>query len=172
MSAPAQTIANHGQIDLMVLPPSWVEGKRRDNVVVNSSLRQFHPPNSPGTAISLFYRGRPVTAKTAQKFLETLKKPAHELTGDEIKDLSVILRNKSAPGDFEVRRASTNDLNGRRVLWVEGRYREIQEDTCAIYLDTDGSGRCVQEIFFQAPPDQYARHVREVMAAFRSIRWK
>jgi len=165
-------VLNHGQIQSMKLPEGWIEGEPRSNVVGRSSLREFHPPDKPEVMICLYYRGLPVGAKAGDCFRTLLSEPAHLLKGAEMKSLEEILGEKADKNSFSVIMPRTENLKGRRVLVVEGQYKVLQTSTYALYINADGAGRIVQEIFFWAPTGSYERYLRDVRQTFQSVSWK
>ncbi len=166
------TIRDHGQIRTMVLPGGWVEERREEGSIGSRSFWSFHPPASPGVRICFYYRGRLVSPEAGQKFSAVLKVPPHWLTSTQIASLAEIIREKKDPDDFQALLFQINNFNGKKVLLVEGRYKTIDEDTIALYIDADGTGRAIQEIFFQAPKGDYPRYLKEAKAALGSIVWK
>jgi hypothetical protein len=165
-------VRNHGQIDCIILPAGWTEGKPRNNVVGNSSMRHFHPDSEQRVTICMYYRGRAVNKQAAEDFRSLIKQPARKLSHNEIESIATIIRDKADPADFILKTAKTEDFNGRRVLIVEGRYKEIEHDTICLYVDADGSGKFVQEIFYQAPVTNYGPFENEALKALNSIKWK
>jgi len=86
--------------------------------------------------------------------------------------LSKVLRGKEDPQQFKMIAARTEDFNGKRVLVVEGRDTKSEDDIYAILVDADGSGRVIQEIYYQAPNEIYPKYLREAKSALKSIQWK
>jgi len=167
-------ISNQGQISKMDLPCGWVERDKSDvtSNIGARSVREFTPPDAPDVKLSFFYRGLPCSETTGDAFKGILSKPPHHVTPTELKTLTEILRERGDNSAFSILAARTEDLNGKRVLIVEGRYRQTQQDLHEVIIDTDGTGRTVQEVFFQAPKDKFPRHLSEAKAALRSIAWK
>ncbi len=163
---------NQGQISDIVLPEGWKAVAQADNVQGNSVYNDYRPTSDSSVRISFFYRGR-VTSRTAgARFHALLQEPNHILSSKEIESLKETLRDKGNNG-FSVLSARTDDLNGKRVLIVEGRYDEIQQDNRSIYIDADGTtGRVVQEIYYQAPRDSYLRYLKQAKESMNSIRWR
>jgi hypothetical protein len=83
-----------------------------------------------------------------------------------------MLRERANPEVFHILSARTQDLNGKRVLLLEGRYTEIQKDLYEVFIDADGTGRVVQEVYFLAPKIEYLHYLKAVKIAFSSIEWK
>lgn len=163
-------IVDVGQISQMDLPHTWKLGTT-DNTG-GTDFREYHPRNDPEVKLCTYYRGHRVDQPSADAFREVLKKPPHILSPSEIKSLAEIMRNKDDAKVFSMVVARTEDLNGKRVLAVEGRFIEKQYDTHALYVDSDGNGSAVQEIYFQAPKADYMLYIKQARDAFKSIKWK
>ncbi len=168
-------IVEHGQIIKMVFPEGWVEGPREKNPGIGArSFREVHPEASPKTMLCFFYRGLPISDNGAANFRSVLEKPPHELTADEIKSLKEVLKMKTPieSAQFQIASARTEVLNGKKVLIVEGSYPEAGEQIYEIYIDADGSGEVIQEIYFQAPQADYEQYLPAAQEAIRSIVWR
>jgi len=169
----ASRLTNHGQIASMDMPAGWAEGPAKTYTGAGTrSFREFHSPDIPDAKICLYYRGLPVQPNSAQTFREVLAKPPHTLDESEISALKEVLRDRGDTEQFHLRDIRTEDLNSRRVLVVEGTYDRIQQDTYAVCIDADGSGRFVQEIYYLAPFIDFVASKADVDDAFRSISWK
>src|SRR4030095_3116550 len=144
---------SRGQVEMMKLPAGWVSGAEKGRTEAAYSYKEFHPEEGPDSMICFFYRGRRAGQDSSKSFRDVLAKPPHALTASEIESIGQILRDKRDPKDFKMTSCRTEDVNGRRVLVVQGRYNEIQEDALAMLIDADKdpAGSAVQEIFFQAP---------------------
>ncbi|HEY9871099.1 MAG TPA: hypothetical protein V6D08_18175 [Candidatus Obscuribacterales bacterium] len=166
-------LVNHGQIASMDMPPGWIETAAKQYTGAGAqSFRKFHPPDRPDAKLCFFYRGAPVSASSARALREVLAKPAHDLDPSEFSSLAEVLRDRSDPEQFHVRDIRTEDLKGRRLLVIEGSYERIEQDTYALLIDADGSGRFVQEIYFMAPFIDYVTCKMDVEEAVKSIVWK
>lgn len=167
-----QELVDHGQIDRMTLPHGWEASRSQDGVVGSSTYKDFCPPDNKEVKMAFFFRGRPVSEYAATTFHTLLAKAPHILTPSEIKSVGEILRDRQDPADFSMLSAHTESLNGKMALVVEGRYKQIQQDTYAVMIDADGTGKFVQEIYFQAPKDEYARRLKDARQSIKSIHWK
>lgn len=164
-------ISDIGQVLSMTIPSSWKEGEPA-TLPANAFFKEYHVANEPDVKLCFFYRGQRSSPAAAEAFRSLLQKPDHLLTPAEIKSVAEIMRNKDDAKEFAMLSARTREINGKRVLEVEGRYTEKQIDAQAIYVDAEGTGSVVQEIFYQAPKNQYMLHQRETRQAFDSIAWK
>jgi hypothetical protein len=82
-----------------------------------------------------------------------------------------VVRDKSH--DFEVRSEKTEDLNGKRILSVEGEYKDSgHTGSQTLYVDSDGTGSAVQEISYTASGQDYKLNMNKAQQAFKSIIWK
>ncbi|HEY9715418.1 MAG TPA: hypothetical protein V6C72_18235 [Chroococcales cyanobacterium] len=163
---------DHGQIKEMALPKGWVDGIESAGQQGTESFKEVHPKDAPDATLCFYYRGLPMTECSADTFKSILDKPPHVLSTSEIKSLSEVLRGKDNPDSFAAVMIKTEDLNGKRVLMVNGRLKDTQEDLQGVLVDADGSGKFVQEIYFQAPKDLYMRYNKEARQALKSIEWK
>jgi len=168
----AMTIINHGQIEKMPLPQGWEEGQPNSGGIGTRSFREIHPPADPDAKLCFYYRGLPASDGAGKNFKEILDKPPHILTKNEIISISEILRGKDDPKTFSPIMIKTEDINAKRVLTVNGRLNEKQADLKAILVDADGTGKVVQEIYFQAPKELYLRYMKAARDAMNSIEWK
>ncbi len=166
-------IFDHGQIETIELPDGWVESDEDFYSTVGTrSLRVFHPPDTPDAVLCFYYRGLPINAQSGRDFSTVLRRPAHELNLQELALISEVLSDKQSLQTFATSAARTEDVNGKRVLVVEGRYKKNQYEVVHMFVDADGTGRAVQEIYFQAPADKFSLHHEQARAAMRSIKWK
>lgn len=173
VKATGNRITNHGQIASMDIPTGWVEGAAKVYAGAGTRyFRQFYAPDIPDAKLCLFYRGLPVQPRSAQTFREVLALPAHTLEESEITALAEVLRDRGDSQQFQMRDIRTEDLNGRRVLVVEGTYDRIQQDTYALCVDADGTGRFVQELYYLAPFIDFVSLKAEADEAIKSIVWK
>jgi len=168
-------IVDDGQVDSMVFPVGWVAGEPAENPGIGSRwFREVYREDSPDTSICFFYRGLPVADGPAAAFRGVLDRPPHPLSDDELQSLSRILEHKTPFKSelFELTSARTEDWNGKNVMIVEGQYKESDDRIFEIYVDADGTGRFVQEIFYQAPGDQFSKFADEAQSALLSVKWK
>jgi len=163
-------ISGHGQVMRMELPAGWVAGPAKDGPGARS-VREFFPATSPKSSICFYYRGMPISDASAMIFKAMLLEPQHELNEDEFEGLQEVLGNVIDPQAYEKQSARTQNLNGKRVLVLEGHWLEGKRYGMDLFIDADGSGRYVQQIYFIAPLDQYRRYVESVERAFSSIEW-
>jgi hypothetical protein len=161
-----------GQVHEMKIPSGWMEGQSVKPVGGSSLFREFHPSEDPEVKLCFFYRGRRVSDQSAKAFHSALEQPAHTLKANELESLREVLREKGNPQQFNITAARTEDLNGKRVLVVEGKYLNTELESRALFVDSDGSGSAVQEIYYQAPRAQYAQNLQAAIDAMKSIRWK
>jgi len=166
------TIENHGQIARITLPAGWEEGPSTSGGVGVRSFREVHPVHDPDAKLCFYYRGLPTGEAAGKCFREILEKPAHILTKAEIASIGETMRGKDDSKVFSPIMIKTEDLNGKRILAINGRYSERQDDVKSVLVDADGSGRVVQEIYFQAPKELYLRYMKAAREAIESIEWK
>ena len=169
----ATAIYDHGQIRHMSIPPGWEEGEPEAYLGIGyRSFREVHPMLDPAAKLCFFYRGGPIRPLPGERFHALITSPAHMLSFSEIKTLGEVLRDRQSPTDFAMTMARTEDISGKRVLVVEGRYLDANDETRALFVDADLTGRVIQEIYFQAPRQLYLRYGRLVRDMMNSIAWR
>ena len=168
------SVSDIGQVENMQLPSSWKEGIIQRTGAGTGNFKEYHPVNDPGASMCFYYRGMLTSPEEGSNFHKVLQEAAHHLSQVEIDSLAQTMRNKDADV-FSMQDARTEDIKGKRVLIVEGSFhkdKHNQTDTRAIYVDADGTGTAVQEIYYQAPKSSYAKYLKEVQEAMNAIDWK
>ncbi|MBX9568683.1 MAG: hypothetical protein K2X77_07290 [Candidatus Obscuribacterales bacterium] len=168
-------LTNLGQIDSMELPSGWVSGKPHVSGEAPehaATYQEFHPPGDDDCQLGFYYRGRRVSKLAGETFHKILKQPEHVLTHAEFDLLAEIIGDKINPADFHTASPRTKLIDGKMVLVVDGRYKELDHDNSHMYVDSDGTGTAIQEIFFQAPVKKFAKYEQAAHKAMLSIRWK
>jgi hypothetical protein len=162
-----------GPIARMPLPPNWHETERRDGRMV---ARTYRPTAGPARVfLSYSYRGFRLDPQAAAQLCRSLyKRRPGRVNKNEIAALTGALGEKGYAGTFAIQTAMLEELNGKRVLVVDGDYKEYPLRAKSIYIDADQAqpGTVVAELSFVADRDSYGRYLPEVMAAFRRITWR
>lgn len=166
----ALLVEDLGQVRELKLPLGWTE-KYSTQPAGTGLFKQWGPANEK-FGICHFYRGRRVSPQAGENFKALLAKPEHKLDSAEFLKLSEILREKDKAERFALKDASTRSVNGKVVLVVQGHFKEIDEDIYEFFVDTDGSGTAVQELYFQAPPALFKKNIELARKALDSIKWK
>jgi hypothetical protein len=162
-------IITTGQIEALAVPDGWIK-RKGVRLPAGAGLVEYHPPGHDDIRLNSFYRGSRISDDAARAFKECLAKPPHDVTPDELQTLSQVLRDKSY--DFKGS-ARTEDLNGKRVLIVQGHYTDKEHTgSQTIYVDSDGTGSAVQEISYTASGQDYQMSLDKAQKAFKSIIWK
>ena len=163
-------VISTGQIQSLPVPKGW-ELRPDVRLPAGAGLTEYHAPGHDDIRLNSFYRGSKVSDQAAQAFKDCLAKPPHQLQDNEIKALSEVLRDKAR--DFDIFFASTQDINGKRVLHVEGSYKDSAHTSSQTdYVNADGSGSVVQEISYTASGKDYSAHLSEAQTALKGIVWK
>jgi hypothetical protein len=165
-------IVSRGAVLCMNLPEGWLWGKRKSRDESQFSFLEFHPDGKPTVMLWFFYRGQKLNDTAAHSFRNLLAQLPHLLTPQEISAVSAVVREKGKPEFFELISARTEQLNGKMVLQLQGRYKAGQEGAYSLYIDSDGTGSTVQELHFQAHKDEYRHYINEARKSFSSIIWR
>ncbi len=165
-------LSDHGQVRKIDIPPGWEEGPNYDGREHSASYKEFHPAGDKDCQLGFYYRGRRTSEAAGKNFHDQLAKPPHALSADELKSVAEIIRDKSNPADFNTKSARTEDVNGKRVLILEGQYTANKQYAKHLFVDSDNTGTAVQEIFFQAPEHKFQNFSKPADEALKSIKWK
>lgn len=165
-------LSDQGQISRLTLPAGWSRSTEKHSLPSTANFVEFHSDKDPEVKICTYYRGHRISPAAGKKFHELLKAPAHDLDDASFSSLTEVLRDKAKPADFKTTSKKTLDINGRRVLLVEGKFNEIKQNAYALYVDAEDNGEVVQEVFYQAPEAKYGQYLKSAEAALKGIVWK
>jgi hypothetical protein len=168
---PFAVLQRHGAVEGMRIPGEWVEWRR--DIGIFHKLG-FHARGRSDVNVYSYFVWSPESRKDSEGFLQALKNPPHPLARDEIQSLKPVIDRltESAPGEFDIRSAKTQDLNQRRVIVVEGRWTKHRVDAYTILVDASGCGKLAQQLAYTAPTADYRRRLADAQAAFASIFWR
>ncbi|CAN5521563.1 hypothetical protein BH11CYA1_BH11CYA1_03360 [soil metagenome] len=166
-------VSDRGQISSMTMPANFESGKQVSGTFANNNFKEYHLSSNANVKFYFEYRGSRMGAESSRVFHDTLERAPHSLTPQEIESLHQVLgANRSNKEDFKINSAKTEDLNGKRVLTIEGRYPQHGLSARTIFIDSDGTGSAVQEVTFQAPTAEFFKNTSVSLNALKSIRWK
>lgn len=164
-------IMNQGTIDSMKLPDGWLPARRINEAYLQQKEDQFKLPGSDGV-LNFFYRGSRLSEYAGAEFNAVLAAKPHTLSQNELAKIGMALDTLSDKKAFEMESARTIDLNGKRVLQVDGTWKVGGRKFHGILVDAGGRGTIVQELFYEATPDTFDAHVESVKKAIKTIQWK
>lgn len=170
-------IPNHlGQIVAEIdLPDGWERGKKTHRPSYLLASRFFLSDRDERVAITL----REPAKKTYHfmepqhnHFLQMLRRPAHELSDDEMLTIHLLLEQAAWPAKFKRDWARTIFYPPHNILQIQGLWVQERIRSRAIILDTTfDSGNFVQEIWFVAPAEVFDVYAAECERIFSSFRW-
>jgi hypothetical protein len=162
-------VHDQGVIKYMSVPQGWIEDQIE--TFDTSELRFFHPSDDSDAKLCFFYRGLPIETEAGQKFVNALSQPPHILTAAEIKSLHYALGESANDLAFNLLAARTENLNNKNVLIVEGNWYKSDLDSYDIFIDVDGTGRIIQELYYLAPHAIYDQYLSEIKKCFSTLVW-
>lgn len=166
------TVTDIGQIQTMTLPDDFVQGPSRSGTAGNSMFQEYHLKSDADIKVYFQYRGRRMSNAGAREFQSVLSQPPHTLKQAELDKVSETLRDKSDHQTFRIMSAKTQDINGKRVLIVDGQYLKHGLYARTMYVDSDKTGSVVQEITFQTPMSKLTSYLAKGVKSQESIAWK
>ncbi len=157
-----------GQVENVTLRTDWEAGVSQETP---ARFTEYHSSQSPETKLCFYYRGYRLSETSSATFAQLLDKPDHALSKSEIKSLQEVLGVRADEQTYKILDARTQQLNGKHVLILRGKYLDKQYENESVFVDSDGSGSAVQEIYWQSPKADYVAQ-GQAKAALRSITWK
>jgi hypothetical protein len=170
MNKSAIILRKQGQIKSMELPEGWFECPAEKRTA-SDYLTEYRAPESANARLLFYYRGNRIGPGGAADFLKVLSLPDHELTEEEFSSVDLVIRNASDPDFFLLSSSRTEEINGKRVLIVEGIWKKGGLVDMGIFIDSDKTGSAVQEIHFEAPQSEYELFVGQAEKALKTIVW-
>lgn len=168
-------VLSHGQIAILVIPDGWMKKEEEHSPFALTgarSLTWYQPPDNAQVGIYLYYRGMPVVEEGSKEAHQAvLATEPHKLCREEIDSIWEVLGNCYNSKAYKMESCRTIDHHGRRIIEVEGVYRNSDLRTLEYAVDADGSGRFVQSIWFQAPESVYFYFEQQGRRALEEIEW-
>jgi hypothetical protein len=162
-------INNHGQIECLTLPTNWREGASHQGPRLEFE-RTFSPVPCQTAKLQLWFRGAPISDPGRIAFDVVLSKPKRILLPSEVASLSEVM-GWMANDTFHIMVARVDEVGGRKVLIVEGRYIPKEIDYYAVLLQNPKAHDYIQDIYFQASKDEFPLFIKEVKQAIYNIQW-
>jgi hypothetical protein len=119
-----------------------------------------------------------LTDDGAKNFQEYLKNdPGKQLKGEKAEsDLAEVLGNGvyDNEGNFETVSLHTKIIDGKKVLVLEADWKEAQPPmrSYGVFIDTKGDGKHIDQVWFIAPAQRYAKLLPEAKRSIESIKLK
>lgn len=186
-------LSDRGPIKNIQFPNGWQQTDSTTGGIGNRSIETYGPPGDRSIGISVFYGGLPTSDTGAKAFTQLLKdKPAEsgpqQLTAEDIKSIADALgrlnvgdnqytnTGRYRPPVFHIDSARTEQMNGRTVLSVQGNFVDMNGKPVkgfnGIFADTDGTGKRIQQVYLQGPPDMMPQYKNQLDETLSSIEWK
>lgn len=171
-----RVLEGFGPVSKLVLPDNWLEHKvpkvNREDI---KTLRKFHSPDNIQIQFCAYYRGLPVSKSSGDLFCRHLTEVS-QLEDEKAvlslqDDLQEILGPLAFKDDFTLEKAQIKDLNGKRVLEVEGVWPKLNLKSRNIFIDASGDGTIVYELYYGAPEEEFNGYIETVDNALSSIIW-
>lgn len=166
-------ISDMEPIDSIKVPKTW--SKEVDDAAFENMSKAvtFRPPDAPGAVLSVYDRGMPIASSQAAQFKSVLEKDPHSLTPGELKNLGKqVLGNLGDQSAFDVKSAETKMINGKKVLAVEGNFKEGGKHFYGCFIPRDETCKQIQEVYFEGANNTFHEHRDQAMDCIHSIKWK
>ncbi len=152
------------------MPAGFVEGKQYAGTVFS---KEFYSEDEPEVRISFKIAGHRLSPNAASNIHSILGRPTHNLDKLDIDSIRELLSEKASAEKFKMFFAKTEDHRGKKVLVIEGQFKELQMHSRTMYVDFDLqlAGSYSQEVTFQAPPKLFNKYFIRVMKSLKTIEW-
>jgi len=155
----------------MELPEGWVE-LPEEKRTASDYLLEYAVAENNNVKLVFYYRGHRIGTGGAADFLSVLSEPPHELSPEEFLSVDLVVRNAADADFFLLSSSRTEDLNGKRVLIVEGIWKKSGLVDMGIFIDSDSTGSAVQEVHFEASQNDYQNYIDQVEKSLKTVVWK
>jgi hypothetical protein len=169
-----KVIRDYGVIARMALPERWIEDAHNDDDTADiMETRCFRAPEFSEVALYLKFSGRPNPAAARKAWMKLIEsEDLSPLYARDIQDISPILGDVADAELFELTNAHVQDWNGKRILFVEGRFKEQSWRCVQLFVDIYDDGEYTQQITFGAPDMVYDAFVQTAVCAMQTISWQ
>lgn len=162
-----------GEIHRFNAPRGWHEQPQEQTYWAHQGYsRDFCPADNPNATLSIYSRGTAISERSAESFQEILHSPVHVLSTPEIESITQVLSKLADQDAFAIGNAQTMTIAGRKVLIVDGEWKTSGIQFHGILLSSGVDGREIQEVFFEAPAQEFSKHLGEAVESICSIKWK
>ena len=165
------TVTDLGTIQSLELPTKWVAAPPPEEVG-GRQLHKWHLLTRRDIRFCSYLRNVSLSKPTATVFQEVLYSEFHSVSQTELEKLDEILESMSNTDAFQIIDANTGYLNSRRVLTIKGRWLKTLEETISCFVDVNGDGLHVHQIYFTAPSGEFEKYSQTADQIFISIKWK
>lgn len=175
-----------GSIKRLAMPKHWqpaMPDMSDSKAMIGAPMMtEYNPEGDPATKMCYWNRafgGNKESTETATAFKRVLSQDPHHLNQQELKSLMPLIGNGvyANTDPFEVLHAETKKIHGRTVLAVESAYKDNDSQprgrrSYGVFINSDGSGRNVEQVYFTAPENAYKTNLKEAVDCIESIRWR
>lgn len=159
----AETLGPLGPLTLLILPKSWQKGLSRDNA--RGYVHSFNPPGDTDVTISVVYNVPPLSDQEGAALAAILKQEPHKTNLEQLSALQRLLKEKLDAFAFNIESARTENVGAKRVLIVEGKYKDQDVSTFALYNQAGNDHRVVQQVQYTAPTKKFPQYAKEAREA-------
>lgn len=154
----------------MSFPPGWhAEAPSRRGGKI---IYKFYPDTVAEASLAIVLREIENSQHVADAFQDTMYSAFHHVNADELFRLRGFLDDLADASQFQLYEASTTYHNDRRVLRILGTRLRSSLRNMSLFVDMTGNGRRVQEIVFNAPPEQFVQLLPSLESIMQSIVWR
>lgn len=175
-----------GSVARMDVPRGFRKGVENDpNSGINTSV---HSPDSyrvyrfdrdPNTKLCYWKLDAHAPGEESAAALQRLLTPGpgnppHRLKQQEIDAISEAIPNAlyGYNGNFDVIQLATTNINGKRVLMMETRFKDADRSTIGIFTNPDPKTTSIELVWFESSKAGYRAHANDAWKAINGIQWE
>ncbi|GEM_PF-1400819 len=155
------------------VPKEWNKAVNEAGFGEMAKSVSFTPPEGDGAELALYDRGFPIAKSEGDKFRAVLEKEPHVLDAKEIDSLTEqVLGTIGDKSAFDIKNAETKIVNGKKVLAVEGDWKDGGKKFYGCYIPKDENFRQIQEVYFEGTEPNFTQLKPQALKSISSIQWK
>lgn len=157
-----------GAVKQFFVPPSWKLTRHEETAY--GYVYTWRPEGGcSDISLNLAWSGKKIPSPDREQLQAILQLPPHKITEAELPAMYRLLVDKCNPELFELISARTEDICGRQVFRVTGRFKnpEVYDDT--IYVNSTGDCEVFQEVSYLADTNHGGSYTQDAEKAFQSL---
>jgi hypothetical protein len=168
-----ESVSEMEPISKIDVPQDWTKEVNEEGFGRTAKSVSFTAPDSAGVELALYDRGFPIAKSESENFRAVLDKDLHTLDPAELGSLKEQVLGTIGDGSaFDIHHAETKMVNGKKVLAVEGDWKEGGKRFYGIFIPKDESMRQIQEVYFEGMEPHFSQNRPQALKSMESIKWK
>lgn len=167
-------ILKQGPISQVTIPEDWIKIEHRRDPETHTQFALYKHKDEQEVTLRFVRPGARIGPQTGQLFLEVIAQPENtqvDTNSAEFVHLSVLTRGAGDPEEFNTNYARVESLNGKKVLVIDGVWKNTGLACLSVFVPAAEGAAHVQEIQLYAPPDRFEQFLPSFKKVLQSIEW-